>query len=232
MKKTFKAFSLVEMLITIGILSIVLLIATQTLNTVFRISAITQFKTVTKNEVGFSLELIERLLANSNVVDVYLYDTVDARTYNVETESIDTVPGANIPMIYGSRIESGITGNEIHIRPYGYGLWVCLGYFQGVQNPEQGYLLKRTTTTLPSGHQSCFDTDEILIDTHPLFVLNSDEVKVNEFSVSYIKSSNLNNVFYVNITMEPVNWVPGGNDQIQRSVVRQAVITTQGLTWY
>ena len=230
MRKTFKAFSLIEMLLTLGIMSIVMLIATQTLNTVFRVSAITQFKTITKNEIGFSVELIERLLANSNVVDVFLFSTEDVREYNETTGDIETSGGSDLGVIYGSAIEDGDKGNELHIRPYGYSLWVCLGYFNGVDNPEQGYLLKRTVTELPEGHQSCFDTN---YDTsRPLFILNSDEVKVNDFSISYIKSSNLNNVFYLDLEMEPVHWVPGSSGTIQRSVVRQAIITTQGLTWY
>lgn len=232
MRKTFKAFSLVEMLLTLGIMSIVMLIATQTLNTIFRVSAITQFKTITKNEIGFSVELIERLLANSNVVDVFLYDTEGTRQYNEGTGKIETSGSSNLEEVYGSAIENGDKGNELHIRPYGYSLWVCLGYFKGVVSPEQGYLLKRTVTELPDGHQSCFDTERISVDTRPLFVLNSDEVKVNDFSISYIKSSNLNNVFYLDLEMEPVHWVPGSSGTIQRSVVRQAIITTQGLTWY
>lgn len=229
MKRTFKAFSLVEMLMTIGILAIVLLIATQTLNTVFKVSAIMQFKTVTSKEIDFSVELIERLLSNSNVVDVFLFNTEDVRKYNETTGGIEASEGSNLDLIYGNAIENGDTGNELHIRPYGYPLWVCLGYFTGTDT-GQGYLLKRTVTELPDGHQSCFDTEQN--STRPLFILNSDEVKVNDFLISYIKSSNLNNVFYLDFEMEPVNWVPGTGGTIQRSVVRQAVITTQGLTWY
>ena len=73
--KKFKSFSLIEMLMTLAIMSIVVLIATQTLNTIFRVSTISKFKTVTRNEISFSVELVERLLANSNVRDVYIFNS-------------------------------------------------------------------------------------------------------------------------------------------------------------
>lgn len=233
MKKSVSAFSLIEMLITIAILAIVLLIATQTLNTVFRVSTISKFKSVTRNEIGFSIELLERLLANSNVVDVYLYDSLSARTYNEETGLIEDDPTANLSLVYGDQIVSGLEGSEIHIRPYGYSIWVCIGHFKAHDNPERGYLLKRTVPNLRDYHDhgSCFDT-AYLSDAHPVLSLTSEDVKVEDFGISYIRSSNLNNVFYVNLTMEPTSWVPGDSSSLERSIVRQAVVTTQGLTWY
>jgi hypothetical protein len=243
MKKSIPAFSLVEMLITIGILAIVMLIATQTLNTIFKVSTISRFKTITRNEVGFSLELVERLLANSNVVDVYLYDLSDPdapedknrtiRKYNEETgEMVDD--DSFVPQItYDGQLENGELGTEVHIRPYGYNIWVCIGYFSGTEGyDDRGYLLKRTLVDFPEGegHESCFAPGPV--DENPILSLTSQDVKVNNFKVSYIRSTNLNNVFYVDLEMEPTSWAPGDSSVIKKEVVRQAVITTKGLTWY
>lgn len=231
MRRGFKAFSLVEMLITIAIIAIVLLIATQTLNTVFRVSTITKLKTETKNEVGFAMELVERLLANSNVVDVHIFETNDIRFFDEESGEINTEATANLEEEYGGETISGAEGTEIHIRPYGYSLWVCLGYFEGTgENTDKGYFVKRTMPTLPDGHSSCFDTTTQ--PQYPLLVLNSENVTVNNFQVSYIKSSEINNVFYVDVTMEPTSWVPGETPAVSPEVIRQAIVTTQGLTWY
>jgi hypothetical protein len=231
------------MLITIGIMSIVMLIATQTLTTIFRVSTISKFKTVTKNEIGFSTELVERLLANSNVVDVYIYDSTSVlgtedpiRTYNPENGTIvEKISDPNSrKLYYESELETGIFGTEVHVRPYNayeYPVWVCIGYFQEEGNPENGYLIKRTMQELPNGHESCFNTT-ISTNEYPLLILNSSDVNVNSFRVSYIKSSDINNVFYLDMEMEPTSWVPGDNTSIERAVFRQAIVTTKGLTWY
>jgi prepilin-type N-terminal cleavage/methylation domain-containing protein len=235
MKKKFKAFSLVEMLITLGIMSIVLLIATQTLNTTFRVSTIVQLKTTTRNEINFATDLMEKLLANSNVADVYIYqDTNEIRAYNSTDETMFSDQSSEqLALEYEDR--EGDLGNEIHIRPYGYSLWVCIGYFNeynGEIDTSSGYLLKRTLPNLNSGHHSCFDTTSISTEDYPILVLNSEDVTVNDFKISYIKSSDLNNVFYVDFEMEPVHWVPGDRSEMERAVFRQAIVTTQGLTWY
>lgn len=230
-----KAFSLVEMIITLGILAIVMLISTQTLVTIVRVSSIAKYKTVTRNEIGFALELTDRLLSNSNVTDVYVYDTINARQYDPETDTIVEVdPGTyNLDEIYSIELAPGITGNEIHVRPYGYSIWACIGYFKDVEDlgdDTKGYLVKRTMRSFDDGHKSCFDTSVSTSD--PLLVLVSEEVKVNDFKVSYTQSPVSNNIFYIDLEMEPVYWLAGSSSTIGRTVFRQAVITTQGLTWY
>lgn len=221
-------------------MAIVVLIATQTLNTVFRVSTISKFKTVTRNEMSFSMELVERLLANSNVRDVYIFNptpsdgsTEPVRYYNEESGQI--IDEAGYTTVYSSETTIGDSGTEIHIRPYGYNMWVCIGYFLGADDngpTGKGYLLKRTLVSFGSyGHESCFSTENFNNETYPILVLNSEDVNVNSFLVSYVKSSDINNVFYVDMEMEPTSWVPG-ESAIERAVIRQAIVTTKGLTWY
>ena len=234
--KKLKAFSLIEMLMTLGIMAIVVLIATQTLNTIFRVSTISKFKTVTRNEMSFSMELVERLLANSNVRDLYIFDPKDGsgdpiRYYDeIDNEIVPPDPGDL--SIYEAETNSGDSGTEIHIRPYGYDFWVCIGYFKGDEDHTKGYLLKRTMDSFPegTGHESCFNTGYNGTED-PVLVLNSEDVNVNDFEVSYIKSSDINNVFYIDMEMEPTSWVPG-ESALERAVIRQAIVTTKGLTWY
>ncbi len=232
MRNSIKAFSLVEMLITLGIMAIVMIIASQTLNTVVKVSALTKYKTVTRTEMDFVIELMDRLLANSNIADVDIFNTTDVRYYDVQTESVvvsDEI-SQTLESIYSGSLEPGVSGNEVHIRPYGYSLWVCIGYFKDYEDPDnKGYMLKRTVSSLSSGHESCFDPE---YTSEPILVLESDEVNVQNFTVSYTRSASNNNVFYVDAQMEPVYWVAGGSSRIERSVFRQAIITTQGLTWY
>ena len=249
--KKLKAFSLIEMIITLGIMAIVMLIATQTLNTMVRVSTITKYKTMARNELDFSVELVDRLLSNSNIADVYLYDSnndnidgnqaVRTISFNTETGDYDISVTDNyindgvLESFYDSELQPGISGNEIHFRPYGYSIWVCLGYFRDTADEQAikdgnytGYFVKRTVTTLQNGHGSCFDLSESPND--PLLVLTSEDVDVRDFDISYTQSTSNNNIFYVDMRMEPVPWV--NSSHIDKSVFRQAIVTTQGLTWY
>ena len=234
MKKLFNAFSLVEMLLTLAIMSIVMLITTLTLNTIVKTSAIAKAKTVTRHEVDFSIELIDRLLSNSNVNDVFVFDSSAVRYYDAEDNEVKdnaSLSEGDVALPYINELATGVHGNEIHLRPYGYDIWVCIGYFKDNNTGDQrGYLVKRTMYNLTNdNHVSCFDQD--IEDDQPLLVLTSEEVTVTDFNVSYIESVSNNNVFYVDLTMEPVYWV-ATTSTIGKSVIRQAVITTKGLTWY
>lgn len=236
--KTFKAFSLVEMLITLGIMAIVIMIATQTLTTLLRVSTITRYKTMTRNEMDFSMELTERLLANSNVSDVYIFNSFDSRYYDIENNTVENVGAANIPAVYDSQLLPGVLGNEIHFRPYGYSLWVCIGFFETQRdldnNPvdREAVILRRTMSSLAAGHQHCFVDEGEPNPAHPILVLNSDDVNVKDFNISYTRSLSYNNVFFIDMEMEPKVWLPSERSTIERSVYRQSIITTKGLTWY
>lgn len=232
MRKSIKAFSLIEMLLTLGIMSIVMVMASQTLNIVVKVSTITKYKTLTRNEADFAIELMDRLLSNSDVGDVYVYDSTNARFYDSENDTVvvNQEEVANLDSIYSTELLEGTIGNEIHVRPYGYSIWVCIGYFKDLVDPNnKGYLLKRTVSSLSDGHVSCFDPT---YSTDPILVLISEEVNVNDFQVSYTRSSTNNNIFYVDTQMEPLYWVAGSSSTIEKSVFKQAIITTQGLTWY
>lgn len=230
--KKLKAFSLVEMLITLGIMTIVIMLASQTLVTLLRVSTATRFKVITRNESDFGMDLVEKLLANSNVSDVRIFQTKDDRTYNEEDGVMEDSP--QIEDFYQLTLQEGVKGNEIHIRPYGYELWVCIGYFKSSHNDVDenvGYLLRRTVPSLSGNHEECFGDVEPT-SQYPLLILNSEDVNVNNFMVSYIRSLSYNNIFHIDMEMEPNVWLPSDKSQIEKSVYRQSVITTKGLTWY
>lgn len=230
MKKTFKGFSLIEMLLTLVIISIIFLITAKTLNTIIKVSTITKYKNITRNEAGFAMELTERLLANSNVNEVYIFDSSTARNYQGGAITSTLTPEELIAL-YSSSLLPGSKGNEIHVRPYGYNSWNCIGYFVDETDPELGYLLKRAVESFPvdGGHESCFD--DSWGSEYPILVLNSEDVTVKDFQVSYTMSELVNNIFYVDLEMEPRFWSPG-KTSIEKAVFRQSTITTQGLTWY
>ena len=228
MKYKLKAFSLVEMILTLAILSIVFLMLTKTLNTVVRVSAITRYKTATRNEADFIMELTERLLANSNIKDIYIYNSID-KTFN--GDSFSTVDLA----VYENELSMGTFGNEIHVQPYNFDSWTCIGFFKdpNYDDNNKAYVVKRSVLNMPDTterHASCFQG--LALPNEPYIILNSDDISVNNFQVSYSQTfDQKNNLFYIDLVMEPLYWAPG-ETTIEKSIYRQSVITTQGLTWY
>lgn len=231
MKKSVKAFSLIEMLITLAILSIVFLITTQTLNTVVRVSTISKYKNTTRGEANFAMELTERLLANSDISSVVIYNSINDR--EIDSENFTIHDTGSIPDVYaeGSSLALGDIGNEVHVRPYNSTTgWTCIGFFKDHDDDTKGYLIKKYVPDIHDDHASCFSTLDL--DTeYPTIFLNSEDVTVVNFEVSYTESILENNLFYVNLVMEPAVWVPTKTN-IEKGVYRQSIITTQGLTWY
>jgi hypothetical protein len=225
MKYKLKSFSLVEMILTLAILSIVFLMTTKTLNTVVRVSTISRYKTATRNEADFIMELTERLLANSNINNIYIYDSTNRR---FDPEGDGSFSGF-VSGIYDSSLALGDYGNEIHVRPYGFESWTCFGFFIDEDDPTKGYIVKRSVMGELPDHSTCFAGSAP--DEEPYLVLNSDDISVKDFKVSYTKSPTENNLFYIDLVMEPLYWAPG-ETTIEKSIYRQSVITTQGLTWY
>lgn len=228
MKKSFKAFSLIEMLLTLAILMIVFLLTTKTLTTVVKVSAISKYKTLTRSETDFALELVERFLANSNIKDIYLYNSSSVRSFDGVT--LSTAPDGTYQ---DTPATPPTMGTEIHVRLSGYDQLTCIGFFRENPSDDQsnGYLLKRTVDfdDDTNSHAQCFDTT--YSSSSPIIVLNSESVTVKEFLVTYSKSELVNNIFWIDLTMEPLFWAPG-EDTLERAVIRQSIITTQGLTWY
>lgn len=236
MSKKLRAFSLVEMIMTLGILSIVFLLTTRTLATLVQVSTVTQYKTATRSEADFIMELVSRFLSNSHIDDMYIFDTMSEWSYTPETGIVAINP-ETLPGSYNTPQGVGQTGNELHVRLSGYDQMTCIGFFKEDYNdPEsKGYMLKKTVDfTNTSEHYSCFlpEADDPFPESqYPLMVLNAEEITVKDFQVSYAKSESSNNIFYVDLTMVPLYWAPG-MDHIEKAVVRQSIVTTQGLTWY
>ena len=238
MKKLFKGFSLIEMLLTLAIMSIVFLLTTKTLATIVKVSTITNYKTATRVEADFAMELMERFLSNSKIDDMNIYDTQECRIYiydeeedQMEMRISDSCTQAELDNQYSSPMNIGLTGNEVHIRLSGYDQLTCIAFFK--EDPEEdsskGYLLKRTVDFGDDNNpDECF---EFASFSDPIIVLNAEEINVNDFKVSYAQSESSNNIFYVDLEMEPLFWAPGESN-IERSVIRQSIVSTQGLTWY
>lgn len=236
MRKEFRAFSLVEMIITLGILSIVFLLTTKTLTTLVKVSTVTKYKTATRSEADFTMELVSRFLSNSKIDDMYIFSSLSQWSFTPETGIVALNP-STLPSSYNTPQGVGQIGNELHVRLSGYDQMTCIGFFKEDNGDpaSKGYILKKTVDFDDSSeHHECFlggESDPFPESSYPVMVLNDKDINVKDFSVSYAQSESSNNIFYVDLMMEPLYWAPG-MDNIEKAVVRQAIVTTQGLTWY
>lgn len=231
----YEGFSLIEMIITVGIIGMVMLISSATLTTLIKTSTVSSSKTMVRNETEFILELVRRNIRNSNPSDVYVFRSYDAeesfvaRQFNPETNEIVNNELIDMEDLYASNLGPNTDGNEIHFRPYGYDRWVCIGYFPSTADSEFAYILKTSAQDLWDNHESCFEnTDDYARYT---IVLNSDAVDINDFDISYVESADSNYLFKFDIVAQPVHWYFGSGAPVNREVFRQAVVTTGGLIW-
>lgn len=227
LKGSYKGMSLVETLITIVIISTVMLLASITLTTLIKASVVSSAKTASREESEFILEYVRRTLRNSHNLDVKVY-APSGRTYNPEngqTQDEEGLQGYSVPL------SEGVVASEIHFRPAGSTRWVCLGFFKeaGEEDSENGYLLKSSAASL-SNASSCFDSSSSEYRMHTV-QLNSSEINVTSFDLIYFETQGDNVLMTVDIEVEPVNWTEGFTGSVTPKFFKQAVISTQKLSW-
>lgn len=227
--KKYEGFSLVEMLLTIGILGIIIVLVATTLTTLIKVSSVSNSKNQARNDVNFIMELMNRSIGNSNVGDITLYQSSEVRKFNRETMKIENAE-IGIGDVYANpTLLIGTPANEIHVRSYGYNVWSCIGYFKDSSNSEYGYLLKTTIYSMED-HSECFNTDR---ENAYVSVLHNYAVNVEDFSVEYlVVGDDADNMFIINTTVVPLNWPEGFSVPINKEITRQITVSSQGLTWY
>lgn len=234
-KKRYEGFSLVEMLITIAIIGFVMTISSLVLTTLIRVSASSSNKIRARNESEFVLELLRRTVRNSNPKDIkiYLDDTFSTiqprRTYDYTNNTINN----NHPVsdIYENQLGEGEVGNEIHFRPYGYRDWICIALLRDSEDRDLGYILMASTSEadIISNPQDCFGSGP---NTNPnLIVLNSPYINMKKFNIFYTSSGDRSYLISFDVLSEPLDWYMGGNPRFTRQVLRQGVVSTEGLIW-
>lgn len=227
----YKGFSLVEMLLTIMILSIVMLLVATTLNTVIKASNTANSKNAARSDINYIMDVFNRSVSNTELDDIYLYKSEQDRVFSVSTgfPKIATLNPSNIDDVYVNDIISlndpnNRSGNEIHVKIYGYPVWTCLGFFKDADG--YGYLVKTTNPNL-TDHSSCFN------DSAVITVLNSFSINVKDFNIQYVDiGDDKNSMFIINSTMTPLFWPVSDSFPVTRDVSRQVVISTEALTRY
>ena len=258
-KKMYEGFSLIEMLITMIIMSIIMVVVSSSLTTLVKVSLVSSAKMKLRNESEYVLELVRRTVRNSNPDDVYIYNSLDTRVFDPSTGMVEVISGkaANVSTVYSAAgsvkaegtLGAETIGNEIHFRPYGYEEWICLGFFydkgdlgvnersndygiyaDSISASPHGYILQTSVSGFDSGsHSDCFDNDKNR--SYNYIVLNSSTIGFNEFGISYIEESDGNYLISFNLTAESLKWYLGKGAPVQRIIKRQTVVQTEGFIW-
>ncbi len=230
--KKYKGFSLVEMLLTIGILGIITLLVASTLTTLIKVSMVSNAKSQARNDVNFITELMQRSLGNSNVGDISMYNSSTVRFFDRENMVIVEEPGGVGTTYQNPTLLANIESNEIHVRSYGYDVWSCIGYFKDYDAERRdtyGYLLKTSRFSM-GDHSECFSPT---VDDSYISVLHSYEVNISDFNVEYLVVGDDNdNMFIINTVAQPIFWPQSFKVPVNRDITRQTTVSTQGLTWY
>lgn len=225
-KKQYEGFSLVEMLLTIGILGIIMVLVASTLTTLIKVSSVSNSKNQARNDINFMMEFMNRSLGGSNVSDITMYQSQNVRHFNEDTMALEDIPEGLGNVYTTPSLTAGVPANEIHLRSYGYNVWTCIGYFKSLTDGSKGFLLKTTMFNLEN-HSDCFSPNSYVA------VLNSEEVNVDTFSVEYLVVGNdADNMFIVNATVEPLDWPERFGLGVKKEITRQITVSSQGLTWY
>ncbi len=236
----YKAFSLLEMIITTFIIGFIMAVVALVLTTLIKVSVVTTNKTAARNDSEFILELLKRNIRSSNPEHVNIYNSKEERTYNRQTGKVvhtEKKPGE------WESVGPSVLGNEIHFRPQGSQNWVCIAYYKGIpgdiekkkddkgHDVPMGYVLKVTKTREEyTTAKDCFGD---LSNKHPLMVLNSKSINVKELTFQYRTHGvdSVNKVIQVDMIARPVHWYFAPGAPINREVYRQAVISTESIEW-
>ncbi len=232
-KKRYSGVSLIEMLLTMVILSFVMILAGVVLTTMIRTSAIANARTTVRSDTEFILELLKRNVRNSQPQDIRLYK-VSNRYFSEKNREIildmEEARDAGEDTSYEVPILQGDFGNELQFRPVASDTWVCIGYFPNYEKEfdgtRKGFILKSESTNLVNP-EDCFNSEQA---ANNIIVLNSYDSDVQSLKISYYDGYNGNTIYLIESVIKPLYWV-GTKAGVQPEYIKQVITSTQKLTW-
>ena len=230
LKRKYRGFSLIELLLTTMILCVIMLLVATTLNTVIKVSNTTNSKNTARSNVSYIMDFVSRALSNAELLDVYMFNSRSVRGIGQgHTGSIAVVPTGNVSSAYSDG-ELGDTDlsdyNEIHIKLYGYDEWVCIGHFRDAKG--YGYLVRTVYEEDMGGdHSLCFGESSMVTPMHSFMI------DVPTFNLDYlVVGDGSNRMFVIDATLRPLYWPMKNTSLVTQDVSRQSVVSTEALTWY
>ncbi|MDY0096983.1 MAG: prepilin-type N-terminal cleavage/methylation domain-containing protein [Candidatus Dojkabacteria bacterium] len=228
-KRKYKGFSLIELLLTMMILTVIMLLVATTLNTVIKVSNATNSKNTARSNMLYIMDFLSRALTNAELADVYMYNSSTIRSLGEgPAGELSILTPAGVGSVYedGKLEDTDFVGNEIHIKLYGYSDWTCIGYFE--DRGGYGYLVRTVYEgDMGNDHSQCFSESAVITPMHSFMI------DVENFNLEYIAvGDGENRLFLINATLNPLYWPVRDTFPVTRTISRQSVVSTKALTWY
>jgi len=219
--ESYTGFTLMEVLITMLILSMILLVISFTLNTLIFVSLRTDLSVRTRDEIDTSLEVMRRVVKQADPEAITLLSTGHYKYFDpaLSKVMIDPTGQGGTP--------SDV--NEVHILSSAGGRVVCFGAFEvlgAVGDDVQGYLVKSSMSVANYTEATCLDSSKVEYQKNAM-VLNSDLVDVDEFKIGFDTGVGQNGYVQIRISGKPVRW-PGREGP--KLLTRETIVSTGKLT--
>lgn len=231
--KTYEAFSLVEMLITMVIIGIVMVTSALVLTTLIKVSTVTTNKTRVRTESEYMQEILKRTIRTTDPSNVQLYNTIETDNPKIYNPESSLVTGSDDAYEYP--LDVNLKGNEIHLRPFGSNRWTCVGFFKSGEMERidntvpEGYILKTSMPEEKYAPDKCFNSTEN--DPSNYIVLNSRFVNVSKLEMMYTESVDGNKEYFIDLYADALYWYFSKGAPLNREIVRQTIVKTESVKW-
>lgn len=229
-------YSLVEMLITLALISFVLTFVGVALTTMLKASIMSDARTKSRQEIEVLSTSLRLSIGNARSERVQVFESdwtiLDGDLIQEEVSPVFTA------------IAVGSPGNEIHVLPTKADRWVCIATVSKANPNVIGGIQKLVIRTsadfnvIPSSsttladHQKCFDptANPELYDYMSFLTSESVTVNVpsinNGFMLTAYKSSNDNIYIDSHIGLTPLEWIGGSKGPLKPEFTRDAIYKT------
>jgi type II secretory pathway pseudopilin PulG len=234
--KKYAGYSLVEMLISLGLISGVLVLVGLVLTTMIKTSIMADVRTLARTESEFLATVMQRNIENSIPDNVLLFNK--ANPYEIE-EGVFVSNESDFTHV----LFDGTAATEVHMLPVTSDRWICIAVgYEVVDGEEQVYVMRTSASTAlispyddVANHSSCFDPDDNADLYDYLTFFNSEQVSISTDELRYAfelrgVQSPYGNIYIQSIIgVSPLEWIGGTTGPLKPEYLRTSLFKTHSV---
>jgi len=236
-KNKIKGYSLVEMLISLALISGVLILVGLVLTTMIKTSIMADIRTLARTESEFLAAIMQRNIENSIPNNIFLFKR--ASPYLLENGNLIV----NESIEFNQVAFSGEIANEIHMLPASSDHWICIATGREIiEGREHVYIMRTAASTAlissygdMESHASCFNPSKNSEVYDYLTYFNSEQVSISTGEDSYafelrgVKAPSGNLYIQSRIGVSPISWIGGTNGPLKPEYLRTNLFKTHSI---